>query len=105
MRSSRASELAGFMNMPCIVRSMTDDEDVLAMTDDDLRHREHILPTEKAQSLKKQVEAIKHQGARPGEDAKGAAKRFTLVVGDRNGMYYKQVQRYIRLTGIVYDLK
>ena len=37
------------------------------MTDDNLRHRERILPTEKAQSLKMQVEAIKHQGSRPGE--------------------------------------
>lgn len=76
-RRLRASELAGFINMPCIVRSMTDDEAVLTMTDDNLRHREHILPTEKAQSLKMQVEAIKHQGARPGEDAKDAGKRST----------------------------
>lgn len=104
-RRLRASELAGFMNMPCIVRSMTDDEAVLTMTDDNLRHREHILPTEKAQSLKMQVEAIKHQGARPGEDAKDAGKRSTQVVGDRNGMNYKQVQRYIRLTELVPDLK
>ena len=64
-RRQRASELAGFANMPCIVRNMTDDEAILAMTDDNLRHRERILPTEKAQSLKMQVEAIKHQGSRP----------------------------------------
>ena len=64
-RRQRASELAGFVNMPCIVRNMTDDEAILAMTDDNLRHRERILPTEKAAALKQQVEAIKHQGARP----------------------------------------
>ena len=97
-RRQRASELAGFANMPCIVRNMTDDEAILAMTDDNLRHRERILPTEKAQSLKMQVEAIKHQGSRPGEEDKDAGKRSTQVVGDRNGMNYKQVQRYIRLT-------
>lgn len=51
-RRQRASELAGFANMPCIVRNMTDDEAILAMTDDNLRHREKILPMEKAQSLK-----------------------------------------------------
>ena len=78
-RRQRASELAGFVNMPCIVRNMTDDEAILAMTDDNLRHREKILPTEKAQSLKMQVEAIKHQGARPGEDAQEAGKRFALM--------------------------
>ena len=104
-RRQRASELAGFANMPCIVRSMTDDEAILAMTDDNLRHRERILPTEKAQSLKMQVEAIKHQGSRPGEEDKDAGKRSTQVVGDRNGMNYKQVQRYIRLTELVPDLQ
>ena len=104
-RRQRASELAGFANMPCIVRNMTDDEAILAMTDDNLRHREKILPTEKAAALKQQVEAIKHQGARPGEDDKDAGKRSTQVVGDRNGMNYKQVQRYIRLTELVPDLQ
>ena len=104
-RRQRASELAGFANMPCIVRNMTDDEAILAMTDDNQRHREKILPTEKAQSLKMQVEAIKHQGARPGEDTQEAGKRSTQIVGDRNGMNYKQVQRYIRLTELVPDLQ
>ena len=104
-RRQRARELAGFANMPCIVRNMTDDEAILAMTDDNLRHRERILPTEKAQSLKMQVEAIKHQGSRPGEEDKDAGKRSTQVVGDRNGMNYKQVQRYIRLTELVPDLQ
>ena len=104
-RRQRASELAGFVNMPCIVRNMTDDEAILAMTDDNLRHREKILPTEKAKSLKMQVEAIKHQGARSGEDDKDAGKRSTQIVGDRNGMNYKQVQRYIRLTELVPDLQ
>ena len=81
------------------------DEAILAMTDDNLRHRKRILPTEKAQSLKMQVGAIKHQGSRPGEEDKDAGKRSTQVVGDRNGMNYKQVQRYIRLTELVPDLQ
>ena len=49
-RRQRASELAGFANMPCIVRNMTDDEAILAMTDDNLRHREKILPMEKVKA-------------------------------------------------------
>ena len=32
-RRQRASELAGFANMPCIVRNMTDDEAILALAD------------------------------------------------------------------------
>lgn len=86
-RRQKASELAGFSNMPCIVCNMTDDEAILAMTDDNLRHREKILPTEKDNSLKIQVEAIKHQGCPGlGEDA---GKRSTEIVGERNGMNYK----------------
>ena len=103
-RRQRVSELAGFVNMPCIVRNMTDDEAILAMTDDNLRYRERILPTEKAAALKQQVEAVKHQGAHSGEDDRDAGKRSTQIVGDRNGMNYKQVQRYIRLTELVPDL-
>ena len=105
-RRQRASELAGFANMPCIVRNMTDDEAILAMTDDNLRHREKILPMEKAQSLKMQVEAISHQGTKmEGVAAGDVGKRSTEIVGERNGMNYKQVQRYIRLTELVPELQ
>ena len=102
-RRQRASELAGYANMPCIVRNMTDDEAILAMTDDNLRQRAEILPSEKAVSLKMQVDAIKHQGGPGlGDDA---GKRSTEIVGARNGINYKQVQRYIRLTELVPDLQ
>ena len=104
-RRQKASELAGYRNMPCIVRNMTDDEAILTMTDDNLRHREHILPMEKARALKQQVEAIKHQGVKLGEDDKDAGKRSTEVVGARNGINYKQVQRYIRLNELVPELQ
>lgn len=63
-RRHKASELAGFTDMRCIIRNMSDEEAVLAMTDDNLRQRSEILPSEKAVSLKMQVEAIKRQGAR-----------------------------------------
>lgn len=105
-RRQKASELAGYRNMPCIVREMTDDEAILAMTDDNLRHREHILPMEKARALKQQVEAIKHQGVALKNVAEGdIGKRSTEVVGARNGINYKQVQRYIRLNELVPELQ
>ena len=107
-RRQKASELAGYANMPCIVRNMTDDEAILAMTDDNLRQRSEILPSEKAQSLKMQVEAIKHQGARDtsGQNVQkdDIGKRSIQIVGERNNMNSKQVQRYIRLTELVPDL-
>ena len=60
---------------------------------------------EKARALKQQVEAIKHQGVKLGEDDKDAGKRSTEVVGARNGINYKQVQRYIRLNSLVPELQ
>ena len=57
-RRQMASQLAGYRNMPCIVRNMTDDEAILAMTDDNLRQRETILPSEKAMSLKMQYQQL-----------------------------------------------
>ena len=105
-RRQKASELAGYRNIPCIVREMTDDEAILAMTDDNLRHREHIRPMEKARALKQQVEAIKHQGVALKNVAEGdIGKRSTEVVGVRNGINYKQVQRYIRLNELVPELQ
>ncbi len=53
------------------------------MTDDNLRHREKILPMEKAQSLKMQVEAISHQGTKmEGVAAGDVGKRSTEIVGN-----------------------
>jgi len=92
-RRQKASELAGYYEMPCIVRSMSDDEAILAMTDDNLRQRSEILPSEKAVSLKMQVEAIKHQGARDtsGQNVqnKDAGQRSVDIVGERNNMNAK----------------
>lgn len=105
-RRQKASELAGFRNMPCIVREMTDDEAILAMTDDNLRHREHILPTEKAKALQQQVDAISHQGVKLKNVAEGdIGKRSTEIVGARNGLNYKKVIRLIRLNYLVQELK
>ena len=105
-RRQKASELAGFRNMPCIVREMTDDEAILAMTDDNLRHRDHILPTEKAKALQQQVDAISHRGVKLQNVAEGdIGKRSTEIVGARNGLNYKKVMRLIRLNYLVQELK
>ena len=63
-RRQKASELAGYADMPCIVRNLTDDEAITQMVEDNLNQREEILPSERAKALKMQLEAIKHQGSR-----------------------------------------
>ena len=105
-RRQKASELAGYADMPCIVRNLTDDEAITQMVEDNLNQREEILPSEKAKALKMQLEAIKHQGTRTSGhvDPKEAGKRSNEIVAERNKMAVKQVQRFIRLNELVPDL-
>ena len=105
-RRQKASELAGYADMPCIVRNLTDDEAITQMVEDNLNQREEILPSERAKALKMQLEAIKHQGSRTSDqiDPKDAGKRSNEIVAERNKMAVKQVQRYIRLNELVPDL-
>ena len=105
-RRQKASELAGYADMPCIVRNLTDDEAITQMVEDNLNQREEILPSERAKALKMQLEAIKHQGSRTSGqiDPKDAGKHSKEIVAERNKMAVKQVQRYIRLNELVPDL-
>ena len=106
-RRQKASELAGYADMPCIVRNLSDDEAILKMAEDNINQRKEMLPSERAKMLKMQLEAIKHQGARDASgqlDPKEAGMRSNEIVAGRNSMTVKQVQRYIRLDDLVSDL-
>ena len=98
-RRQMASELAGFTNMPCIVRNLTDEQAITQMVEDNTTQREAILPSERAKALKMQLDAIKKQGARTGN-----GQRSNEVVAERNKMTVKQVQRYIKLNDLTPDL-
>jgi len=104
-RRRHASETAGLKNIPCVVRNMTDDEAVLAMTESNFNQRAEILPSERAQALKMQLDAIKRQGVRFNSVASGdVGKRSNEIVAARNKMAVKQVQRYISLNKLVPDM-
>ena len=98
-RRQLASELAGFTNMPCIVRNLTDEQAITQMVEDNTTQREAILPSERAKALKMQLDAIKQQGARTGN-----GQRTNEIVAERNKMTVKQVQRYIKLNELTPDL-
>lgn len=98
-RRQKASELAGFADMPCIIRNLTDEQAITQMVEDNTNQRENILPSERAKALHMQLEAIKRQGARTGN-----GQRSNEVVAERNKMTVKQVQRYIKLNELVPDL-
>ena len=108
-RRQKASELAGFTDMPCIVRNLTDEQAITQMVEDNTNQRENILPSERAKALKMQLEAIKHQGAKKATsgqlDPKDAGRRSNEIVAERNKMTVKQVQRYIKLNDLVPDLQ
>lgn len=110
-RRMKASELAGFVDMPCIIRNLTDEQAITQMVEDNTTQRESILPSERAKALKMQLEAIKRQGARgdlatSGQDGPKLenGQRSNQIVADRNKMAVKQVQRYIKLNDLVPDL-
>ena len=63
-RRKFAAVLAGIAEIPCIVRSLTDDEATIVMVDSNLQ-REKILPSEKAFAYKMKLDAMKRQAGRP----------------------------------------
>ncbi len=107
-RRAHAAQLAGIMEVPCIIREMDDDTATVLMVDSNLQ-REHILPSERAFAYKMKLEAMKHQGSR--EDLtsgqlgpKLESTRSNQIVADEAGESVKQVQRYIRLTNLIPEL-
>ena len=104
-RRQAASEMAGIKNVPCVVRNMTDEEAILAMTESNFNQRSEILPSERAQALKMQLDAIKRQGERFNGVAKGdIGKRSNEIVAEKNKMSVKTMQRHIALNNLTPDL-
>ncbi|MBO6157809.1 MAG: ParB/RepB/Spo0J family partition protein [Firmicutes bacterium] len=110
-RRMRACELAGLKTMPVIVRYMDDDAAIIYMVDSNLQ-REHILPSERAFAYRMKLEAIKHQGQRTDlkkdlTSGQVVQKSKTSVerVAEEAGENYKQVQRFIRLTELIPEIR
>ena len=101
-RRKCAATLAGIIEMPCIVRKLTDDEATIIMVDSNLQ-RETILPSEKAFAYKMKLEAIKRQGQRSDLTSTPlvSKSRSNEELGQKNGDSREQVRRYIRLTELI----
>ena len=95
-RRWRACELAGFTEMPVIIREMDDDTAVVLMVDTNIQ-REDILPSEKAKAYRMKYEAMKHQGSK--------GEKYTAdAIGETAGDSGRTVQRYIRLSELMEEL-
>ena len=106
-RRKKAAELAGFSEIPCIIRNLTDDEATIIMVDSNLQ-REQILPSEKAFAYKMKLDAMKRQGQR--NDLTCATplhklgKKSREILAEQSGESYEQVRKFIRLTNLTPEL-
>ena len=105
-RRKLAGKLAGYEEVPIIIRNYNDDEAIIIMVDSN-HQREHILPSEKAFAYKLRLEAEKRQGARTDLTSSQLATKFKNTaekVGEKFGDSKDTVYRYIRLTYLIKDI-
>lgn len=89
----------GLLELPVLIRSMTDDEAVILMVDSNIQ-RENLLPSEKAFAYKMKLEAMKHQGKVT--SCKDCTKtRSDEMIAQEAHVSARMIQNYIRLTYLV----
>ena len=108
-RRKFALEQNGITEIDAIVRELDDDQATIIMVDSNIQ-REHILPTERGFAYRMKLEAMKRQGKRTdltfgqvGQKSQPINSLKTL--SNDIGESIKQIQRYIRLTYLVKDLR
>ncbi len=114
-RRKLASERAGFTDMPCIVRSLTDDEAIIQLVDSNAQ-REDVLPSERAKAYRMRLEAIKRTPGRPRKGVldsdtpsryspnNSANFRSDDEVGNADGISGDTVRNFISLNNLVPEL-
>ena len=114
-RRKLASERAGFTDMPCIVRNLTDDEAIIQLVDSNAQ-REDVLPSERAKAYKMRLDAIKRTAGRPRKDLSdneslsdnspnnSANFRSDDEVGNVDGISGDTVRNIISLNNLVPEL-
>lgn len=108
-RRKLASEQAGFTDMPCIVRNLTDDEAIIQLVDSNAQ-REDVLPSERAKAYKMRLEAIKRRAGRPQKDLSENAPnnsanfRSDDEVGSTDGISGDTVRNIISLNNLLPEL-
>ena len=105
-RRLRACELAGIETLPVIVREMDDDTAIIFMVDSNLQ-RENILPSERAFAYKMKMDALKHQGKRVDLTSSQIETKLRAdeTIAEQTGQSRAQVQRYIRLTELIPEIR
>ena len=101
-RRKHACELAGFDEMPCIVRDLDDDEAVIQMVDANAQ-REEVLPSERAKAYQLRLEAIKRQGQRTDLTSTNDSAKFRSddLIGAECGVSGDTVRNTIKLNNLI----
>ena len=108
-RRKLASERAGFTDMPCIVRNLTEDEAIIQLVDSNAQ-REDVLPSERAKAYKMRLEAIKRTAGRPPKQTQenppnnSANFRSDDEVGNTDGISGDTVRNFISLNNLIPEL-
>ena len=103
-RRKRASEIAGFETLRCVVVDLTREEATILMVESNFQ-RSQILPSEKAFAYKMRLEAMKRQGYRSDLTSTPVGQKYSVeVLADNSNDSKTQIQRYIRLTELVPEL-
>ncbi len=91
--------------IPCIVKTLDDNESAILLVDSNLQ-REELLFSEKAYAYKLKLDAMKCQGKRTDltSDQIGRKLESREVLAEQVGESKSQISRYIRLTELVYKL-
>ena len=105
-RRKAACSMAARLELPCIVRELTDEEATIIMVDSNLQ-REQLLPSEKAFAYKMKLDAMRRQAGRPSRDNSATllqnfgGKTSRELLADQAGESHEQIRKYIRLTELI----
>lgn len=102
-RRKKACELAGLEAVKAEVKDLTRDEAIILMVESNLQ-RSTILPSEKAKAYKMRLDAMKRMPGRPSKEnlsPVGTQLRSDAQLAQEVGESRNQIQRYIRLNGLV----
>ena len=104
-----AAQEAGYTEVPCIIRQMSDDEAILQMCSTNLQQRKNLLPSEKAFAYRMQLEAMKRQGQRTdltsAQDGQKLERKYSVEeIADNSSDSRVQIQRYVRLTYLIPEM-
>lgn len=106
-RRKFALEQNGITEIDAIVRELDDNQATIIMVDSNIQ-RENILPSERGFAYRMKLEAMKRQGKRNDLTSSQVGTKFKRaddILAEQVGESRNQIQRYIRLTYLVKELR